>query len=141
MVGHLALAYQVFGAGELAWENTGNQIFSRHARELRCHLLAAAESRQGECNARNPAPTSRKHGRVKQSLDQQGLDACRMEIARDVAKLEAVSRCQGQDNVVLSGCRLKFEIELAAKAFTQCQAPGPIDTAAVGRMDHELHSA
>src|SRR5262249_18481225 len=64
-----------------------------------------------------------------------------MEIARDVAKLEAVSRCQGQDDVVLSCCRLKFEIELAAEAFTQCQAPGPIDTAAVGRMDNELHSA
>src|SRR5262245_3171574 len=64
-----------------------------------------------------------------------------MEIARDVAKLEAVSRSQRQNDVVLSGCRLKFEVELAAEALAQRQAPGPIDTAAIRRMDHELHSA
>src|SRR5262245_33654323 len=64
-----------------------------------------------------------------------------MKIARDVAKFEAVSRSQRQDDVVLSGCRLKFEVELAAEALAQCQAPGPIDPAAIRRVDHELHSA
>src|SRR5262245_36684279 len=64
-----------------------------------------------------------------------------MEIARDVAKREAVSRSQRQDDVVFSGRCLKFEVELAAEALTQRQAPGAIDTAAVRRMDHELHSA
>src|SRR6516162_2971329 len=64
-----------------------------------------------------------------------------MKIARNIAKLEAMSRGQRQNDIVLSGCRLKFEVELATEALTQRQAPGPIDAAAVGRMDHELHSA
>src|SRR5262245_48798549 len=64
-----------------------------------------------------------------------------MEIARDVAKLETVSRSQRQNDVILSGRRLKFEVELAAEALAQCQAPGAIDTAAIRRVDYELHSA
>ena len=72
MVGHLALAHQVFGTGELVGKNRANQIFSRHAGELWRHLLATAESRQGQRHPGNPAPAGGKHRRVEQGLDQQG---------------------------------------------------------------------
>ena len=140
MVGHLALAHEVFGTGELVWKNGADQIFSRHTCQLRWHLFAAAESRQCQRHPGNPAPTGRKHGRVEQSLNQQAFDACRMEIARDIGKLEAMSRGQRQHDVVLSGCRLELEVELATEALAQRQPPSPIDAAAIGRVDHELHS-
>jgi hypothetical protein len=46
LVGDLALADQVFGAGELVGEDRRDQVLGAHARELRRHLPAADEARQ-----------------------------------------------------------------------------------------------
>ena len=67
--------------------------------------------------------------------------AVRMEIARDVAKLETVRRGQRQHDIVLGRRRLQLEIEFAAEALAQGQAPGAIEAAAERRMDDELHAA
>ena len=64
-----------------------------------------------------------------------------MQIARDLGELEAVRRGERQHDVVLGRGRLELEVELAAEALAQRQAPGAIDAAAIGRMDHELHAA
>ena len=82
MVGDLALADQVLGAGELVGEDRGDQVLGVHARELRRHLLAAAEARQCQRHARDPAPARDEHRRVEQRLDQHLPDAGRMQIAR-----------------------------------------------------------
>src|SRR5262249_56754419 len=46
-----------------------------------------------------------------------------------------------EDDIVFGGGRLQLEIELAAKALAQRQSPSTVETAAVGRMDDELHPA
>ena len=48
---------------------------------------------------------------------------------------------QRENDVVFGRGGLKLEVELAAEAFPKGEAPGAIDAASVGRMDHELHAA
>ena len=65
MVGDLALAGQVLGAGDLVGEDRADQVLGGHARELRRHLAAAAEARQGERHAAHPAPARGEHRRSR----------------------------------------------------------------------------
>ena len=81
------------------------------------------------------------HRRVEQRLDQHVAHAAGMQIARDLGELEAVRRGERQHDVVLGRRRLQLEIELAAEALAQRQAPGAVDAAAEGRMDDQLHAA
>ena len=48
---------------------------------------------------------------------------------------------QRQHDIVFSRRSLQLEIELAAEALAQREPPGPVDAAAIGRVDHELHAA
>ena len=141
VVGHLALAGQVLGAGDLIGKDAADQVLGIHARELRRHLPAAAEARQRQRHAGDPAPARDEHRRVEHGLDQHAADARRVQIARDLAQLEAVRGGERQHDVVLGRRRLQLEVELAAEALAQCQAPGAVDAAAVGRMHDELHAA
>ena len=141
MVGHLALADQVLGAGKLVGKDRGDQILGLHARQLRRHLPPATEARQGERHARDPAPAGDEHGRVEQRLDQQRPDACRMQVARHLAQLETVRGGEREHDIVLGRRRLQLEVELAAKALAQRQPPGAVDAAAIGRVDDQLHAA
>ncbi len=141
MVGYLARADQVLAAGDLVGEDRADEILGAHAGELRRHLAAAAEARQGERDADRPAPAGGEHRRVEQRLDQHVADARRMEIAFDVVERETMRGGQRQDDVVLGRGRLDLEIELAAEALAQRQAPRAVESAAIGRMDDELHAA
>src|SRR6201999_2673437 len=87
------------------------------------------------------APARVEHRRVEHRLDQHLPDAVGMEIARDLRQIETMGGGQRQDDIVLGRRRLKLEIELAAEALAQGEAPGPVDAAAEGRMDDELHAA
>ena len=117
MVGNLALADQVLGAGELVGKDRRDQVLGVHARELRRHLPAAAETRQRERHARDPAPARDEHRRIEQRLDQQRPDAGRMQVARHLGQLEAVRRGEREHDVVLGRRRLQLEVELAAEAL------------------------
>src|SRR5512143_4193596 len=46
-----------------------------------------------------------------------------------------------QHDVVFGRRCLQLEIELAAESLAEREAPGAVDAAAIGRMDHELHAA
>ncbi len=50
-------------------------------------------------------------------------------------------RTKRNHNRVIGRCCLQLEIERTAKAFSQCQTPGAIDSAAERRMQNELHTA
>ena len=65
----------------------------------------------------------------------------RMQIARDVGEREAVRGGERQHDGVLGRRRLQLEIELAAEALAQRQAPRAVDAAAERRVDDELHAA
>ena len=73
MIGNLALARRFSAQATWSGNTAAEQILGIHARELRRHLLAAAEARQGERDARDPAPARREHRRVEQRLDQHRL--------------------------------------------------------------------
>src|SRR3712207_1206334 len=64
-----------------------------------------------------------------------------MEIVPHLLELEAVGCREREDDVVLGRSRLELEIELAAEALAQGEAPGTVDAAAIGRVDDELHAA
>ncbi len=141
MVGDLAFADQILGAGDLIGEDRGDQVLSLHPQELRRHLLAGAKSRQRQRNAGDPAPSGGEHRRVEHRLDEHRADTVRMQIAGHVAKLEAVRGGQREYDVVFRRRGLQFEVEFAAEALAQRQAPGSIDPAAEGGVDDELHAA
>ncbi len=64
-----------------------------------------------------------------------------MKIARDFGELEAVHRREGKDDGVFGRCRLQLEVEGAAEALAQGQAPGAVDPTAERGVDDELHAA
>src|SRR5207249_503371 len=64
-----------------------------------------------------------------------------IEITCDLLERETVCRRQREHDIVFGRRRLQLEIELAAEPLAQRQSPGPIDAAAKGRMDDELHAA
>ena len=141
MVGHLALADEVLGAGDLVGEDRRQQVLGLHALQLRRDLLAAAEARQRERGGRVPAPARAEHRRVEQRLDQHVARAVGVQVARDVDQREAVAGRQRQHDRVLGRRGLQLEVELAAEALAQRQAPGAVDAAAERRMDHQLRAA
>src|ERR1700757_2553758 len=138
MVRDLALADQVFGAGDLIGKNRRDQILGGHARELRWYFLSTAKARQGERHPRDPPPAGNEHRRIEQRLDQQISDAGRMQVAGYLREIEAVRLRQRQNDVVLGRRRLELEIEFPAKALAQRQPPRPVEAAAVRRVDHQL---
>ena len=64
-----------------------------------------------------------------------------MQVAEDVGERERVLRPERQQQRVLGRRRLQLEVELAAEALAQRQAPRLVDAAAEGRVQHELHAA
>src|SRR5262245_58587045 len=141
MVGHLALANEILGAGDLVREDRADKILGHHAHELRWHLLSAAEAGQCKRDAGYPAPTRAEHRCIEQRLDEKLAHGLGAEIPRYIGEVEAVRGGERQDDVILRCRRLELEIELAAEAFAQSEPPGAVDAAAIGRMDHELHAA
>ena len=141
MIRDLAVAREVLGARDLIGKHRPDQVLGAHARELRRHLPAAAEARQRQRDADHPAPAGDEHRRIEHRLDQQRPDGGGMQVAGDLGELEAMRGGEREDDVVLGRRRLQLEIELAAKALAQRQAPGAVDAAAIGRMDDELHAA
>ena len=141
MIGNLDLARQVLGAGHLVGEHGRQEILRVHPRDLRRNFLAAAEPRQRERDGGIPAPAHAEHGRGAERLHQQRPDGFRVQEARRVRQFETMRVRQRQHDVILGRRRLQFEIERAAKALAQRQAPGAVHAAAVRGMNDQLHPA
>src|SRR5580704_19171565 len=60
---------------------------------------------------------------------------------RRLGELKTMCVRERQHDVILGGRRLQLEIEGAAEALAQRQAPRPVDAAAERRMNDELHAA
>ena len=138
---HFALAGQVFCARDLVGKHRGEQVFGLHALQLRRHLAAAAEARQGQRGRRVPAPSHVEQRRIEQRLHQHVDRGRGVQVARHFQQRKTVAGRQRQHDRVFGRGRLQLEIEGAAKALAQRQAPSPIQPASVGRMDDQLHAA
>ena len=141
MIGNLAVADNVFQARELVGKHGGHQILCLHAQQVRQRLAATLETPERQRADSIPAPAHREHGRIQQRLDQNVADVVDVQVTGDVGEIETLRGAQRQDQRVLGGSGLQLEVEGAAKALAQGQTPAPIDAAAEGRVDDELHAA
>ena len=141
VIGHLALADDVLQAGHLVGKHGGEQVFRLHALDLRRDLPAADVARQGQGRGGVPAPARGEHGRVEQGLHQHVAHGVGVQELRHVGQGETVAGGQRQHDGLFRGRGLQLEIEAAAEAFAQGQAPGAVEAHAVGRVDHQLGAA
>ena len=141
MIGNLAIAGDVLEAGGGVGKDRGHQVVGQHPLQLRRHLRAAAVARHGERDRRVPAPARLEHRRVEERLHQHVARGRRMQIAEDVGERERVLRPERQQQRVFGRRGLQLEVELAAEALAQRQAPRLVDAAAERRVQHELHAA
>ena len=141
MIGHFAVADDVFEAGELIGKNGGEEILGFHALQRRGRAATTALSWHGQRARGIPAPANRKHRRVEQRLHENVANGFGIEIAKDFVERKGMLRAERNDNGVVGRGGLQFEIETAAKSFAQSQSPGAIDAIAKGRMEDQLHSA
>ena len=63
------------------------------------------------------------------------------EEVEDVGEREAVLLGEGDVDAVVGGGGLQLEVEAAAEAFAEGEAPGLVDAAAEGSVQDELHAA
>ena len=141
VIGHFASAAKIFLAGNLIGENMGDEIFGIHALKLWRYPLAVTITLDGERAGSVPAPPDFEHRRIQKRLYQHIPHRLTLQIFVHIGKREAVHRTQRDDDAVFVGRRLQLKIERSAKSFAQRQAPGAIDAATVGRMNHHVHIA
>ena len=141
MIGNFAFADEVFRASDLIWKYRRDQVFRRHALQLRRRFFAAAKSWQRQRDGRVPTPARGKHRRGQQCLHQNIAHTIGMQITLHFFQRKTVTGRERQNNRIFRRRRLQLEIELAAKTFAQTQTPGAVDAAAIRRMDDQLHAA
>ncbi len=138
VIGDLPLAGQVLRAGELVGEHDGQQVLGVRALERRGHALAVPVPDEGERDRGVPAPARAEHRRVEQSLHEHVFGRVGLEECLHVLEREAVRRPEREHDAVLERGGLELEVELAAEALAQREAPGPVDARAEGRVDDEV---
>src|SRR5690606_19725064 len=110
VLGDLAFAGQVLGAGDLVGEHGGEQVLALHALQLRGDLVAGDEARQRQRGGGVPAPAHAERGGVEQGLGEHVGGAGRVQVAADVLEREAVAGGERQDDGVFGGGGLQFEV-------------------------------
>ena len=141
MVGDGAGAREVFRACDLVREHRRDQVLGLHALDVRRDPGAAAEARESERDVGVPPPAHLEHRCVEERLGQDIAHRLRRKVAGDFLEREAVGLAERKHDRVLGRRRLQLEVELAAEALAQRQAPGPVETAAEPGVDDELHPA
>ncbi len=141
MVGNLPVARNVFEAGGGVRKDRGHQIVGLHPLKLRRNFPSAPEAWHRERDGGVPAPPRLKHWRVEQRLDEHVFRACRIQIMEDVCERKRMLRTERQQKRVFGGRCLQLEVELAAEALAEREAPRLVDAAAERRVQDELHAA
>ena len=129
--GNLAFADEVLRARELVREHHRQQVLRVGALELWWHLAAAVHAAHRQGCGGVPAPAGAEHRCVQQCLHQHVARAGRLQVVPHLFQRKAVRRAQRQHDAVLQRAGLQLEVELAAHALAQGQAPGPVDARTV----------
>ena len=141
MIGNLAVAGDVLEARRGIGKDSGHQIVGLHPLDLRRDLAAAAGARHRQRDRGVPPPPRLEHRRVEERLDQHIARGRRVQVAEHVRQRERMLRPEREHQRVFGGRGLQLEVELPAEALAKRQAPGPIDAAAEGRVQDQLHAA
>ena len=135
------VANQVFLACCLCGENSGQQVVGAHALQVRRHALTLDGPPELQRPRHVPAPACGEEGYSQKRLHEHVAGQAGRDQLEHLLQRKAVLGAEREDDAVVVGRRLQLKIEGAAKALAECQAPGPVDPRAEGRMDHELHAA
>src|SRR5207302_3976536 len=112
-----------------------------HSLDLRGQLGAVAVARDGERERRGPAPARLEDRRIEHRLHQRLAYGLRVQIAEHFVEREGMHRPEREDERLLARRGLQLEVEALAEFLPERQAPGLVDAAAKGRVQHELHAA
>ncbi len=135
------VAFDVFLASGDVGEDRGQQIVGAHALNLWRNFLASLKSQQRQRAIGVPAPAGAEDRRSQRGLFQDRLHRFGIEEMKNIGQRKAVLLGQRDVQAVVGGGGLQFEIEAAAEALAQRQAPGFVDASAEGSVDHQLHAA
>src|SRR5579883_186649 len=141
MIGNARFADKVFGARDLIGKDGGKQVVGAHALERRRNFFAAGEPRDGEGPGSVPFPAGAEHRGIEQGLREDVLDGLGTQELEDRFEGERVLITEREQQAVVGGGGLKFEVECSAEALAKSKSPGPVDARSEGRVDDELHSA
>src|ERR1700757_2830451 len=141
MVGVFDVAFDVLEAGGGLREDAGEQVFAAGALDLGRDLLAFLKPQKLQTASGVPAEAGFEDRRGKRRLLEQLSDGVGGEELEDVGEGEGVLLGERDVEAVVGGGGLQLEVEAAAEALAQRQAPGLVDPAAEGRVQDELHAA
>ena len=141
VVGDLDVADDGLEAGGGLREDAGHEVFGAGALDLRGDALALGEAQELEAAVGGPAPAGLEDGRGDGGLLEEFLCGVLGEEVEDVAEGEAVLLGEGDVDAIVGGGGLQLEVEAAAEALAEGEAPGLVDAASEGGVEDELHAA
>jgi hypothetical protein len=141
MIGDFAIAGDILEAGGGVGKCRSHEVVGFHPLDLRRHPPASAVAQDRQRDRGVPAPARLEHRRVEDGLHQDVANRVGVKIAEDVGERKRVLGTERQQERVLGGRGLQLEIELPAEALAEREAPRPVDPAAEGGVQDELHAA
>ena len=141
VIGDLDVADDGLEAGGGLGEDAGEQIVRAGALDLRRDALALGHAQQLQRAVGGPAPARLEDGRGDGGLFEELLRGVLGEEVEDVGEREAVLLGERDVDAVVGGGGLELEVEAAAEALAQREAPGLVDAAAEGCVQDELLAA
>ena len=141
VVGNLAFADDVLRASLLVGEDHGQQVLCIGALELRRRPTPAVHAPHRQRRRRVPAPARAEHRRIEQRLHQDVPRRGRLQVVLHLVERKTVRRPERQHDAVFQRAGLQLEVELAAHALAQRQAPGLVDARTIGRVNDQVRVA
>ncbi len=141
VVGNLNIADDGLEAGGGLGEDVGEEIVGAGALDLRSDALALLHAKKLQGAAGGPAPAVLEDGRGDGGLFEEIARGVFGEELKDIGEREAVLLGERDVDAVVGGGGLELEVEAAAEAFAQSEAPGLVDAAAEGGVEDELLAA
>jgi hypothetical protein len=141
VVGDLYVAGHGLWTCRRVGEDAGEEVVGTGALDLRGDALALRHAEELERATGGPAPTILEERRGDAGLFEELFRGEGSEEAEDVFEGEAVLLGERDVDAVVGGGGLEFEVEAAAEAFAEGEAPGLVDAAAEGRVEDELLAA
>src|SRR5207237_607328 len=117
------------------------KILRFHSLKRRGEFRSATKTRHGKRARCVPTPADREHRRIEQCLNEKIPHGFRIQITKNFVQREGMLSPERDDNRIVGGRGLEFEIKRSTKTFPQRQPPRAIDPIPEGRMQNELHPA
>ena len=131
----------VFLAGGNIGKDGGQQIVGANALDLWRDLLPALEAQQRERAVASQRQRVPKMGESSAACSRMSCTVFGCRNSKDIGQREAVLLGERDVDAVVGCGGLQFEVERAAEALAEREAPGFVDAAAEGGVDDELHAA